>query len=49
VDLPRGLDAGRAAPAVTLLDAEAQPVHLQDWWREAPLILVWYHLAFTGG
>ncbi|HEX6988430.1 MAG TPA: hypothetical protein VF282_03105 [Bacillota bacterium] len=49
MDLPKGLNVGEVAPDVSLLDPETKPVRLGDLRRDAPVVLVWYHLAFTGG
>lgn len=44
-----GLPIGSRAPDVSLLGADGTPVRLADYWQGGPLVLTFYHLAFTGG
>lgn len=35
-----GPNVGDAAPNVTICDAEGNAVHLAEYWREQPIVLV---------
>ena len=40
---------GDKAPDFTLTAASGEKVTLSEAIQEGPVVLVWYHLAFTGG
>lgn len=44
-----GLDVGAKAPDFTLPAAGGGAVTLSEALKEGPVVLVFYHLAFTGG
>lgn len=41
------LQAGDSAPAVTLPNTERQQVALADQWKDGPVVLLFFPLAFT--
>ncbi len=44
-----GLTIGTPCPDLTLASGSGQPVHLREAASRGHLVLVFYHLAFTGG
>lgn len=47
--MPIGLAVGSMCPDVTLTSAQGESVNLRAASEKGPVVLVWYHLAFTGG
>ena len=47
--MPVGLAVGDAAPDLTLTADSGETVRLAERYQRGPVVLVWYHLAFTGG
>jgi peroxiredoxin len=42
-----GLQQGDAAPDVTLVSSDMKPVQLADEWKQGPVVLLFFPLAFT--
>ena len=45
----KGLGTGTAAPDVTLLGIGEERFRLSNALKAGPVVLIFYHLAFTGG
>jgi peroxiredoxin len=45
----RGLLVGEKAPDFALTAGSGETVRLSESLQRGPVVLVWYHLAFTGG
>ena len=43
------LTVGQMAPDFTLVAGDGQRVTLSEARQNGPVVLAWYHLAFTGG
>lgn len=49
MELPKGIELGAQAPDVAFLKSDGGALRLSEAWQQGSVVLVWYHLAFTGG
>lgn len=47
--MAKGLQVGEKAPDFALPSGSGETVRLSEALQKGPVVLVWYHLAFTPG